>query len=71
MSYIVHSSLMFLWMYVLTCTVEDSSLIPKPGDEASTCTLESVGKCTDVMLSSMMENEKGAELNVQYRMYLW
>ena len=65
---------MFLWMYVLTCTIEDSSLIPKPGDEASTyrsCTLESGGKCTDVMLSSMMENEKGAELNVQYRVYLW
>ena len=29
------------------------------------------GKCTDVMLSSMMKNEKGAELNVQYRVYFW
>ena len=63
-------------MYVLTCMHyrKQYSLIPKPGEKASkyrSCILESGGKCTDVMLSSMMENEKGAELNVQCRVYLW
>ena len=50
-----------------------SNFTLKLGDEASThtCTLESGGKCTDVMLSSIMKNEKGAELNIKYRMYFW